>query len=48
MPYGIQQPAISSQILQLEDSLGKILFHRRPFALTPCLRSLSHFLANSR
>ncbi len=35
MPYGIQQPAISAQILQLEDSLGKTLFHRRPFALTP-------------
>lgn len=34
MPYGIQQPAISAQILQLEDSLGKILFHRRPFQLT--------------
>lgn len=35
MPYGIQQPAISAQILQLEDSLGKPLFHRRPFELTP-------------
>ncbi len=35
MPYGIQQPAISAQILQLEDSLGKTLFHRRPFQLTP-------------
>ncbi len=35
MPYGIQQPAISAQILQLEDSLGKTLFHRRPFLLTP-------------
>lgn len=34
MPYGIQQPAISSQILQLEDSLGITLFHRRPFKLT--------------
>ncbi len=34
MPYGIQQPAISAQILQLESSLGKTLFHRRPFALT--------------
>ena len=34
MPYGIQQPAISAQILQLEDSLGKTLFQRRPFALT--------------
>lgn len=34
MPYGIQQPAISAQILQLENSLGKTLFHRRPFQLT--------------
>ncbi len=34
MPYGIQQPAISAQILQLEDSLGKTLFNRRPFQLT--------------
>ncbi len=34
MPYGIQQPAISAQILQLEDSLGVTLFHRRPFNLT--------------
>jgi len=34
MPYGIQQPAISAQILQLEDSLGKTLFQRRPFLLT--------------
>ena len=34
MPYGIQQPAISAQILQLEDSLGTTLFHRRPFRLT--------------
>ena len=34
MPYGIQQPAISSQILQLENTLGKSLFHRRPFQLT--------------
>jgi DNA-binding transcriptional LysR family regulator len=35
MPYGIQQPAVSSQILQLEDHLGVTLFQRRPFALTP-------------
>ena len=34
MPYGVQQPAISAQILQLEDSLGSTLFHRRPFKLT--------------
>ena len=35
MPYGIQQPAVSGQILQLERDLGVKLFHRRPFALTP-------------
>lgn len=34
IPYGIQQPAISAQIIQLEDSLGVTLFQRRPFALT--------------
>ena len=33
-PYGIQQPAVSSQILQLEGTLGTKLFHRRPFELT--------------
>ena len=35
MPYGIQQPAISGQIAQLEKSLGVTLFDRRPFHLTP-------------
>jgi len=35
MPYGIQQPALSGQLLQLEKNLGVKLFHRRPFALTP-------------
>ena len=35
IPYGIQQPAVSGQIAQLEESLGTTLFHRRPFALTP-------------
>ncbi len=34
MPYGIQQPAISAQVIQLEEHLGVPLFHRRPFALT--------------
>ncbi|MBE7493526.1 MAG: LysR family transcriptional regulator [Verrucomicrobiaceae bacterium] len=34
MPYGIQQPAISAQILQLEDTLGVTLYQRRPFQLT--------------
>jgi len=34
MPYGIQQPAMSGQIIQLEELLGITLFQRRPFALT--------------
>lgn len=34
IPYGIQQPAISAQVLQLESSLGVTLFQRRPFSLT--------------
>ncbi len=34
IPYGIQQPAVSSQISQLEEFLGVTLFQRRPFALT--------------
>jgi len=35
IPYGIQQPAVSGQVAQLEEHLGVVLFHRRPFALTP-------------
>ena len=35
IPYGIQQPAVSAQVAQLEEFLGVTLFHRRPFALTP-------------
>jgi DNA-binding transcriptional LysR family regulator len=34
IPYGIQQPAVSAQILQLERTVGTKLFQRRPFALT--------------
>ena len=34
MPYGIQQPAVSGQIIQLEEFLGTPLFRRRPFKLT--------------
>ncbi len=44
MPYGIQQPAVSGQILQLEKSLGVKLFHRRPFALTPAGEDLYDFV----
>ena len=35
IPYGLQQPAMSGQIIQLEEFLGTPLFQRRPFALTP-------------
>ena len=31
MPYGIQQPAVSAQVIQLENDLGITLFQRRPF-----------------
>jgi DNA-binding transcriptional LysR family regulator len=43
MPYGIQQPAVSGQILQLEEELGVKLFNRRPFALTPAGEMLYDF-----
>lgn len=44
MPYGIQQPAVSGQILQLEEFLGVTLFHRRPFALTAAGEELYDFI----
>jgi len=34
IPYGIQQPAVSAQVAQLEAFLGVTLVQRRPFALT--------------
>ena len=45
MPYGIQQPAMSGQIIQLEESLGAMLFQRRPFALTAQGKELFEFIA---
>jgi DNA-binding transcriptional LysR family regulator len=44
MPYGIQQPAISAQIIQLEEFLGTTLFQRRPFSLTPAGQELFDFI----
>ncbi|MDQ3625365.1 MAG: LysR family transcriptional regulator [Verrucomicrobiota bacterium] len=44
IPYGIQQPAISAQIIQLEDNLGTTLFHRRPFQLTKAGEELFRFI----
>ena len=43
-PYGIQQPAVSSQILQLESSLATKLFQRRPFELTAAGEKLFAFV----
>jgi DNA-binding transcriptional LysR family regulator len=43
MPYGIQQPAVSSQILLLEQDLGVKLFERSPFKLTPAGEELFEF-----
>jgi len=45
MPYGIQQPAMSGQVIQLEEDLGVTLFQRRPFALTPQGKELYEFIA---
>jgi DNA-binding transcriptional LysR family regulator len=44
IPYGIQQPAVSSQIAQLEEYLGSTLFQRRPFALTAEGEKLFRFI----
>ena len=44
IPYGIQQPAMSGQIIQLEEFLGVPLFQRRPFALTPAGQELYEFI----
>jgi DNA-binding transcriptional LysR family regulator len=44
IPYGIQQPAVSGQVAQLEEFLGVTLFQRRPFALTPAGEKLYQFV----
>ena len=44
IPYGIQQPAVSAQIIQLEESLGVTLFQRRPFSLTGPGEKLFRFI----
>jgi len=44
MPYGIQQPAISAQVLRLEQELGVTLFQRRPFRLTGYGEDLFRFI----
>ena len=44
IPYGIQQPAVSGQVGQLEEFLGVTLFKRRPFLLTPEGEKLYRFI----
>jgi DNA-binding transcriptional LysR family regulator len=44
IPYGIQQPAISGQMSQLETAIGVPLFIRRPFSLTPPGKRLYEFI----
>lgn len=44
IPYGIQQPAISGQVAQLEQYLGVVLFQRRPFGLTAAGEKLYKFI----
>ncbi len=44
IPYGIQQPAVSGQIAQLEEYLGTTLFQRRPFLLTPAGEKLYRYI----
>jgi DNA-binding transcriptional LysR family regulator len=45
IPYGVQQPAVSAQIIRLEEELGISLFRRRPFQLTAAGRELYDYLA---
>ena len=35
MPYGIQQSALSRQLIQLEEQIGTRLFERSTFRLSP-------------
>jgi DNA-binding transcriptional LysR family regulator len=44
IPYGIQQPAVSGQVAQLEEYLGVVLFQRRPFVLTAAGEKLFNFI----
>jgi DNA-binding transcriptional LysR family regulator len=44
MPYGIQQPAISEQMRQLEETVGVKLFERAPFRLTAAGQELFGFV----
>lgn len=44
IPYGVQQPAVSAQLIALERNLGLSLFQRKPFSLTPAGKQLCDFI----
>src|SRR5262245_2497818 len=44
MPYGIQQCTLSRQLIELEQTLGTLLFERRPFQLTAAGERLFEFV----
>src|SRR5437016_5858735 len=44
MPYGIQQPSLSTQVNALERDLGVALYERRPFKLTRAGEELFKFV----
>jgi DNA-binding transcriptional LysR family regulator len=44
IPYGVQQPAVSAQMIKLEESIGVRLFERKPFRLTPAGEDLYAFI----
>jgi DNA-binding transcriptional LysR family regulator len=44
IPYGVQQPAVSAQLITLERNLGLALFQRKPFSLTPAGKHLYDFI----
>lgn len=45
IPYGVQQPAVSAQMIKLEDATGVRLFDRKPFRLTPAGEELFAFIS---
>jgi len=45
IPYGVQQPAVSAQMIKLEEGCGVRLFERKPFRLTPSGEELYAFIS---
>lgn len=45
IPYGVQQPAVSAQMIKLEAAVGVRLFERKPFRLTAAGEELFAFVS---